>query len=241
MKGGRSAAVVGALLALALSAPLGCSKKATPDPSASAASAASLPVVRDGTEGLYFTWIDDKGEFHTEERPKDVPFAGRDLVRVLDPAHEDSEGEVVLADLRNTKPDGTYPVRRAPRKELEDAAGQRRGKRAATADPPPPDRGTRAPAKPAPTASDGKVEQPVVIIYGASWCGPCHQAQAYLERRGIPFVEKDIEEDPAAAREMQAKLRKAGMGGGSIPVLDVKGKILVGFSPGAVEAALRGT
>lgn len=230
--------VVASAVALA-GAPLGCSKRATPDPSATGAASAPLPVVRDATEGLYFTWIDEKGEFHTEERPKDVPFAGRDLVRVLDPAHEDSEGEIVLADLRNAKPDGSYPVRRAPRKELEDAAAQRRGKRVAAVDPRPAD--PDAPAKPAPSAKSGKTEQPVVIIYGASWCGPCHQAQAYLERRGIPFVEKDIEEDPAAAREMQAKLKRAGMGGGSIPVLDVKGKILVGFSPGAVEAALRGS
>lgn len=80
----------------------------------------------------------------------------------------------------------------------------------------------------------------MVIIYGASWCGPCHQAQAYLKKRGVPFVEKDIEDDPGAAAEMQKKLQRAGIRGGSIPVIDVKGKILVGFSPGAVDAALRG-
>ena len=77
-----------------------------------------------------------------------------------------------------------------------------------------------------------------VIIYGASWCGPCHQAAAYLKKRGVPFVEKDIEQDSASRREMQAKLAKAGMRGGSIPVLDVRGKILVGFDARAVDQAL---
>ena len=77
-----------------------------------------------------------------------------------------------------------------------------------------------------------------MIIYGASWCGPCHQAAAYLKRRGIHFVEKDIEEDGNAAREMRSKLSNAGMRGGSIPVIDVRGKLLVGFDERAVDRAL---
>ena len=78
-----------------------------------------------------------------------------------------------------------------------------------------------------------------MIIYGAEWCGPCHQAAAFLTQRGVPFVEKNIEEDREAAREMQTKLARAGIRGGSIPVLDVKGTVLVGFSPQAVDGALR--
>ena len=77
-----------------------------------------------------------------------------------------------------------------------------------------------------------------MIIYGASWCGPCHQAAAYLKGRGIDFVEHDIEKDSSAAREMQGKLAKAGKHGGSIPVLDVRGRILVGFDQRAVDQAL---
>jgi glutaredoxin len=79
-----------------------------------------------------------------------------------------------------------------------------------------------------------------VIVYGASWCGACHQAVAYLKRRKVPFVEKDIEQDPAAENEMRSKLARAGVHGGSIPVIDVKGKILVGFEPNALEAAVVG-
>jgi glutaredoxin len=79
-----------------------------------------------------------------------------------------------------------------------------------------------------------------VIVYGASWCGACHEAVAYLKRRRVPVVEKDIEQDPAAEREMQTKLARAGIHGGSIPVIDVKGKILIGFEPHALEAAVRG-
>ena len=228
-----------ALAAAVALAPLGCGKKRA-SAEATADTPATLPTVRDDTQGLYFTWIDEKGEFHTEERAKDVPLVGRDLVRIVDPSREDGDGDVTIADLRNTRPVGTYPVRRAPRREREDAALARRKKagRVATADPPSPPPGG---ATSAPTSTGGAAStQPVVIIYGASWCGPCHQAQAYLKKRGVPFVEKDIEDDPGAAAEMQKKLQRAGIRGGSIPVIDVKGKILVGFSPGAVDAALRG-
>ena len=77
-----------------------------------------------------------------------------------------------------------------------------------------------------------------MIIYGASWCGPCHQAAAYLKKKGVAFVEHDIEQDSSSRHEMQAKLAKAGMRGGSIPVLDVRGHILVGFDARAVDQAL---
>ena len=42
------------------------------------------------------------------------------------------------------------------------------------------------------SAIDQGTTRPPVIIYGAEWCGPCHQAAAYLRQRGIQFVEKDI-------------------------------------------------
>ena len=56
--------------------------------------------------------------------------------------------------------------------------------------------------------------------------------------KGIPFVEKDVEKDPGAAREMQQKLAKNGLHAGSIPVIDVRGKVMVGFNPQEVDSAL---
>ena len=88
-------------------------------------------------------------------------------------------------------------------------------------------------------ASDNAVAgRPAVIVYGASWCSACHQAMAYFKKKGITFIEKDIEKDSDAANEMNGKLRRAGQRSGSIPVLDVRGRILVGFDPRAVEEAL---
>ena len=48
----------------------------------------------------------------------------------------------------------------------------------------------------------------------------------------------DIEETPGAAAEMRDKLSRAGHHGGSIPVIDVRGQILVGFSASSIDRAL---
>jgi glutaredoxin len=78
----------------------------------------------------------------------------------------------------------------------------------------------------------------VVIIYGAEWCGACHDAARYLRSKGIPYVEKDVEKDASAAREMQQKLTQNGLRAGSIPVIDVRGRVMVGFNPHEVDSAL---
>lgn len=194
-------------------------------------------LVKDGTEGLLLTWVDEKGDFHVEQKVTDVPAVSRDVVRVVDPNRDPPTPEqVFVADLRSPGPDGVYPVRVVKRSEFEQVAVERRAKHGgALLEAQPPASASGA----APRGSAGAPSaQPLVIIYGASWCGPCHQAKEYLTKRGIPFVEKDIEEDGSAQREMQAKLAKAGMRGGSIPVIDVRGTLLVGFDPRSIERVL---
>ncbi|MBL8741916.1 MAG: glutaredoxin family protein, partial [Myxococcales bacterium] len=78
----------------------------------------------------------------------------------------------------------------------------------------------------------------VVTIYGAEWCGPCHEARAYLKKKGVKTVYKDIDQDSAARSEMKQKLDKVGARKGSIPVIDVGGQIIVGYSSGAIDRAL---
>ena len=205
---------------------------------------AEPPIVNDKSEGLQLTWIDEKGEFHIEQRVTEVPANGRDMVRVrvLDPAKDVAGGDrVFIADLREPKIDGNYPVRSVPRAEFEDIAVNRRSKNGQAvlvpkAAPSASAAGSAASANGAPGSVTG--DRPAVIIYGASWCGPCHQAAAYLKKRGVAFVEHDIEQDSSAAHEMQSKLAKAGIRGGSIPVMDVRGRILVGFDARAVDQAL---
>lgn len=202
---------------------LGCKKRET----AGQPAAVVFPVVTDASTDLLLTWIDDKGEFHVEQKVADVPAAAREVVRVADPVKDPPKlDDVFVADLRTPGADGAYPVRTMSRPEFEKLAVERRAQH-----------GKVLTAQGAASTLPAD-ERPTVIIYGASWCGPCHQAAAFLKRRGVKFIEHDIEKEPSAAKEMHAKLASAGMQGGSIPVIDVRGKLFVGFDERAVDRAL---
>jgi glutaredoxin len=201
-----------------------------------------LPSVRADTENLLLTWIDDKGDFHVETLVADVPLMGRDAVRVVDPDSDDrNQGDrVVVVDLREARRDGTYPVRTMSRVDFEALAVARRektGPTMASAPPAEPSPGG-APSLPEASSATRPAARTAVVIYGAEWCGACHEAARYLRRKGIAYVEKDVEKDSGAAREMQAKLAKNGLRTGSIPVIDVRGRIMVGFNPADIDAAL---
>jgi glutaredoxin len=205
----------------------------------------TLPELKisEDTPDLMLTWVDAKGDAHAVSKPADVPPEGQDHVRVVVTNREEGTGDLFyVTNLTVKGADGTYPVSTMTRREWDNLISARR-EALAVANPSagggdnagePPGAGTADPvAKKHPAGL-------TVIVYGASWCGACHQAVAYLKQRKVPVIEKDIEQDPAAESEMRAKLARAGVHGGSIPVIDVKGKILVGFEPRALEAAVAG-
>lgn len=244
MRSGRLAAwlVVAVAVPAAVGGATGCKRSAaatlTADPG-------DVPiVVKPDSEGLLLTWIDDKGDFQVETRVADVPMIGRDSVRVVDPSKDEGThaDRVFVADLRQPGVDGTFPVRTMTRSDFEAIAVARRektGPTLASAEPkqaPPP--GTA----PGAAGNDDSAQKPsaraAVVIYGAEWCGACHDAARYLRSKGVAFVEKDVEKDPGAAREMQQKLAHNGLHSGSIPVIDVRGHVMVGFNPHEVDEAL---
>jgi glutaredoxin len=68
-----------------------------------------------------------------------------------------------------------------------------------------------------------------VVIYKAAWCGVCKAAAGFLKQKHVPFVEKDIEKDPAAAAEMRRKASAKGLHPTGVPVIDYHGELLLGF------------
>lgn len=72
-----------------------------------------------------------------------------------------------------------------------------------------------------------------VTIYSATWCAFCHMAKQYLDQRGIPYVDKDVDE---SMTNLQEAVEKSGQRG--IPVLDIDGQIIVGFDRPKIDAAL---
>jgi glutaredoxin len=233
------------LLALCLLT-LSCGHKEDPNapkPVSAEPKSATLPPlsVKADSPNLLLTWIDDKGDFHVVQKPADVPALGRKSVRIVQADKEAGTGELVyVANLDETTPDGAYRVKTITRAQWDELGASRRKARlealAPSAAPPPTASvATEAPGK-RPTQVGSKL---VAIIYGADWCKPCHAAENYLKGRGVTVVHKDIEESEAAQAEMHQKLARAGKGGASIPVIDIMGQILVGYSPAALDQAIR--
>ncbi len=72
-----------------------------------------------------------------------------------------------------------------------------------------------------------------VIIFTTPTCTFCNAAKKYLRQRKIRFREVDVSRDPAAARDM---VRRSGQSG--VPVIDINGKIIVGFDRAKIDKYL---
>ncbi len=75
--------------------------------------------------------------------------------------------------------------------------------------------------------------QPRVIVFSTPNCPYCNMAKRYLRERGIRFRDVDVSRDPAAARDM---VRRSGQQG--VPVIDINGKIVVGFDRAKINQLL---
>ncbi len=69
-----------------------------------------------------------------------------------------------------------------------------------------------------------------VTIYSTPTCGYCHVAKDFFMANNVSYVEKNVASDLAARQEMLEKSQQMG-----VPVIDVKGSIMVGYN----EAKLR--
>ncbi len=73
-----------------------------------------------------------------------------------------------------------------------------------------------------------------VVLYRTSWCGYCRQAATYVRSLGARLVEYDIERDP----DRKAEMKKKSGGSSGVPLLDIDGAIIRGYSPSAIKAAV---
>lgn len=72
-----------------------------------------------------------------------------------------------------------------------------------------------------------------VIVYSTPTCPYCTMAEQFLNEHGIKFQHVDVSKDKKAAKEM---IEKSGQMG--VPVIDIDGKIIVGFDQEEMEKAL---
>ena len=78
-----------------------------------------------------------------------------------------------------------------------------------------------------------------VVLYTTDWCRYCKQAKAWFRQQRLAFVERDVEKDPEAGKELARKCAKARVHTTGIPVLDARGRLIVGFSAESYQHALR--
>ncbi|MBS3126615.1 glutathione S-transferase N-terminal domain-containing protein [Candidatus Woesearchaeota archaeon] len=75
-----------------------------------------------------------------------------------------------------------------------------------------------------------------VKIYTTPTCPWCMKTKEFLKSKKIPYTEHNVVEDETARTEM---IEKSGQMG--VPVLDINGKIIVGYDPEEILKALSKT
>ncbi len=74
-----------------------------------------------------------------------------------------------------------------------------------------------------------------VTIYSTTWCAFCKTEKEWLDKLGVKYVSKNIEEDEAANKEL---LEKLGGNFQGVPVTDINGEMILGFNRPSLQAAL---
>jgi len=72
-----------------------------------------------------------------------------------------------------------------------------------------------------------------VKIYSTSTCPWCKKAKEFFKANKVSFTNVDVGKNKVAAQEM---VKKSGQMG--VPVIDIDGKIIVGFDEGKLKSAL---
>lgn len=72
-----------------------------------------------------------------------------------------------------------------------------------------------------------------VIIYSTPSCVYCRLAKQFFKEAGVEYTEHNVAEDYDRAAEM---IKKSGQQG--VPVIEINGKVIVGFDKNAIKQAL---
>lgn len=192
------------------------------------------PVEEIDLEGLEVSPDDDDVVFLYVDPASGKPVAVTDIEKIPEAQRETVmvlySGErrdrltaraLALVDLTAPGEDGRYPVRLVNRWDF----------------------GPKGLAGPAGKGAQVSTATGGVVLYTAPGCGHCDRARRWFTEKGIQFTEKDVHANPAAAGEIMALGQAQGVPESylsSVPLINVKGKLLVGFDPRQVEAALGG-
>ncbi|MBI2102626.1 glutathione S-transferase N-terminal domain-containing protein [Candidatus Woesearchaeota archaeon] len=74
----------------------------------------------------------------------------------------------------------------------------------------------------------------MVTIYTTPTCPWCKKAKEFLKKKKVAFKDLDVSSNEEARDVMIKKSKQMG-----VPVLDINGKIIVGFDQEEIEKALK--
>ena len=72
-----------------------------------------------------------------------------------------------------------------------------------------------------------------VKVYSTATCPYCRMLKDFLNEKQVPFENVDVGQDREAVKEMREKSGQMG-----VPVVDIEGKIIVGFEKDAITKEL---
>lgn len=72
-----------------------------------------------------------------------------------------------------------------------------------------------------------------VTVYSTPTCHFCHLAKDFFTEKGVAFEDKNVLTDLAARQDMVTKSGQMG-----VPVIDIEGKIIVGFDEMTIASEL---
>lgn len=72
-----------------------------------------------------------------------------------------------------------------------------------------------------------------VIVYSSDYCPWCVKVKEFLVENKVKFEERNVQQNPAYGNELIEKTGQTG-----IPVIEIDGKIIIGFNVPALKDAL---
>lgn len=79
----------------------------------------------------------------------------------------------------------------------------------------------------------GGISMKTVKVYSTATCPYCRMLKDFLNEKKVPFENVDVGQDREAVKEMREKSGQMG-----VPVVDIEGKIIVGFEKDAISKEL---
>ena len=83
------------------------------------------------------------------------------------------------------------------------------------------------------SAADEAAEKYPVVLYSTPSCSACNSARAYLQSRGIPFQDKNVEGDGKLQQELKQKAGEI-----SVPTILIGSKVMRGYVQSLLEGEL---